>query len=128
MKSQLEGAGLGLPLQGGAWGHDPGAGGQDERLPSVRELGQGGGDTHTAAQRGRAENKLQETEAGPERGLGRRLPGTTATLQAALRPCLAFDPERPGAGGGRTWTGEGGWAWGAEGPRTLGEHGPSQVP
>ena len=25
MKSQLEGAGLGLPLQGGAWGHDPGS-------------------------------------------------------------------------------------------------------
>lgn len=25
MKSQLEGAELGLPLQGGAWGHDPGS-------------------------------------------------------------------------------------------------------
>lgn len=26
MRSQLEGAGLGLPLQGGAWGHNPGSG------------------------------------------------------------------------------------------------------
>lgn len=128
MKSQLEGAWLGLPLQGGAWGHDPGSRRPRREAAFREEVGVGGKHTHTAAWRGREENKLQETEAGLERGLGCRFPGTTATLQAALRPCSAFVSERPSAGGGRTWTGEGGWAWGAEGPGTLGEHGPSQVP
>lgn len=46
MKSQLEGAGLGLPLQGGAWGHDPGSR-QPRREDAFRE--EAGENTHTAA-------------------------------------------------------------------------------
>lgn len=44
MKSQLEGAGLGLPLQGGAWGHDPGSR-QPRREDAFRE--EAGENTHT---------------------------------------------------------------------------------
>lgn len=44
MKSQLEGAGLGLPLQGGAQGHNPG-----NRQPKREDaLCEGAGETHTA--------------------------------------------------------------------------------
>lgn len=50
MKSQLEEAGLGLPLQGGAQGHNPG-----NRQPRREDVFCEGaeGNTHTAAQRGR---------------------------------------------------------------------------
>lgn len=40
MKSQLEGAELGLPLQGGAWGHDPGST-QPRREDAFREEAEG---------------------------------------------------------------------------------------
>ena len=92
----------------------------------MRELGWGG-DTHTAAQRGREENKLQETKP-PGARPGLPIPGDRGHVAGGSETLLGLRPERLGAGGGRTWTGEGGWAWGAEGPGTLGEHGPSQVP
>lgn len=96
MKSQLEGAGLGLPLQGGAWGHDPGSR-EPRREDAFRE--EAAENTHTAASRGREENKLQETKAGLVRSLGGRFLGTDATLQAAhglqaLRPGPACLPPR----------------------------------
>lgn len=51
MKSQLEGAGLGLPLQGGAWGHDPGSR-RPRREAAFREgAGVGGRHTHSSAER-----------------------------------------------------------------------------
>lgn len=49
MKSQLEGAGLGLPLQGGAWGHDPGSRRPRREAAFREEAGAGGTHTHTAA-------------------------------------------------------------------------------
>lgn len=51
MKSQLEGAGLGLPLQGGAWGHDPGSRRPRREAAFREEAGAGGTHTHTQQRR-----------------------------------------------------------------------------
>lgn len=50
MKSQLEGAGLGLPLQGGAWGHDPGSR-QPRREDAFREEARENTHTHSRVER-----------------------------------------------------------------------------
>lgn len=103
MKSQLEGAGLGLPLQGGAWGHDPGSR-QPRREAAFREGAGVGGETHTQQRREGGKKTNSRRPSRLECGLGCRFPGTVATLQAAPRPCSAFVPRGPAqvvAGHGR---------------------------
>lgn len=116
MKSQLEGAGLGLPLQGGAQGHNPG-----NRQPRREDAfceGTEGKHTYSSIER---EGQIQTpAEASHVAGSWK------TEAHSAWRPFLA-SPQRPITGGAQTWTGARGRAWGTEGPRALGERGLSQV-
>lgn len=130
MKSQLEGAGLGLPLQGGAWGHDPGSR-EPRREDAFRE--EAAENTHTQQRRegGKETNsrrpKLAQRSAWAADSWG-PTPRCRQLTAYGLRDPARPSPQRPSAGGAWTWTREGSWAWGAEGPTALGEYGPSQVP
>lgn len=127
MRSRLEGAGLGLPLQGGAWGHDPGSR-QPRREAAFRE--EAGENTHTQ-QLGEGGKK---TDSRPQlaRCSPAAFPGDRRRVAGGSPPGVPETLPSLGPGARRTWcwtwTGEGGWAWGAERPTALGEHGPSQVP
>lgn len=81
MRSQLEGAGLGLPLQGGAWGHNPGSR-QPRREDAFRE--EAGENTYTHSSVGREGRK--------------QTPGDQSW--PGVRPGLSFPGDRRHVAGG----------------------------
>lgn len=82
MKSQLEGAGLGLPLQGGAWGHDPGSR-EPRREDAFRE--EAAENTHSSVEReGRKQTPGDQSWPGAQ--LGRPIPGDRRHVAGSSRP------------------------------------------
>lgn len=82
MKSQLEGAGLGLPLQGGAWGHNPGSR-QPRREDAFRE--EAGENTHSSIGR-EGSKQTPGDQSWPGARPGRLIPGDQRHVAGSSQP------------------------------------------
>lgn len=115
MTSHLQGAGLGLPLQGGAQGHNPGN--QQPRREGAFCEG--------------AEGKHSSLEREGRRRTPAEASHVAGSLETEAQFCLETSPGISPEAHHR-WCSDMGWSrkqvWDTEGPRALGESGLSQAP